>query len=365
MRMLLAAACYLATAACAADDRLETKDLSPELSAWTRIAPTDRFEIESPLWVRRDSLLGEPQRLLATRQYLWVVDRGDPFLHALDLETGEVQSSRIRRGSGPGELSGIPTIGAWDSAGRIWLADLQARRLIVVESGLGDSTETLAIVPSEGNRRAVRFAGDSTSLWGVTVGPDGITPRRLTVADDSGARTVRLVERVSAFPAASLNLTRRQRRDLLLQGSLCVAPSGGAAAYAPFGEGMLFLTSGGDDEWRLIDGPVPSRPEVSSDTAARYAPTRHYYIDCTWSRSQLFLLFSGGRIGPADNDPSVVGREVHVLARSGELTQVIRLPAAVTRIAVDEAGATLFAISGEKDAVIAYRIGRSEARRER
>lgn len=365
MRVLLAAACGVASVACAPDDRLATKDSSSALSAWTVIPPTDRIEIESPLWVLRDSLLGEPRRLLATRKYLWVVDRGDPFLHALDHETGAVQFSRIRRGSGPGELSGIPTIGAWDSAGRVWLADIQARRLIIVASGLDDSTETLAIVPSEGNRRAVRFAGDSASLWGVTVGPDGISPRRLEVLDEAGTRTVRLAKRESAFPVASLNLSKKQRRDLLLQGTLCVAPSGGPATYAPFGEGMLFLASGSSDEWKLIDVPVPSRPQVSGDTAARYEPTRHYYIDCAWSRSALFLLFSGGRIGSADDDPSAVGREVHVFSRSGELTQVIRLPAAVTSIAVDEEGGTLYAISGEKDGVIAYRVARSESRRGR
>jgi hypothetical protein len=50
---------------------------------------------------------------------------------------------------------------------------------------------------------------------------------------------------------------------------------------------------------------------------------------------------------------------VHVFARTGELTQVIRLPTAVTGIAVDEAGTTLYAISVEKDAVLSYRISAS------
>jgi hypothetical protein len=237
------------------------------------------------------------------------------------------------------------------------MADIQARRLIIVEPSLDDSTETLVMVPSTGNRRAVRLAGDSASLWGITLGPEGILPGRLEVADDAGARSIRLADRASVFPLDSLQLPSKQRRDLLLQGTLCAAPNGGSAAYAPFGEGMLFMVSGGSEAWRSIDVPLPSRPQVLGDTAARYEPIRHYYIDCVWSRDQLFLLFSGGLIGPANADSSAVGREVHVFARTGELTQVIRVPTAVTGIAVNEAGTTLYAISGEKDAVIAYRIG--------
>lgn len=344
--------------ACNSIDRTASADQSKRSSAWESVPPNERVEITSPTWVLRDSLIGEPRRLLATRDYLWIVDIGDPFLHAIDIATGSIRFSRVRRGTGPGELSGIPSIGPWDSTGRIWLADIQARRLVVVGSDLDDSSETLAIVPSEGNRRAVRFGGDSGSLWSVTLGQDGVYPRRLEVVEDSGSKSVRLDARESVFPVASLELPKKQLRDLLLQGSLCVAPSEGSAAYAPFGEGMLFMLTGRSEEWRWIDAPVPSRPEVIRDSSARYTPSRHYYIGCAWSRDHLYLLFSGGVIGSLGDDPSAVGREVHVLSRSGELSRVIRLPQAVSSLSVDELGETLFTISGERDAVVAYRIPR-------
>lgn len=278
------------------------------------------------------AIIGIPAGLVATGGMLWVRDAaGDPGIHMLDSESGELLQSFGSRGDGPGDFSTRPfgLVKEVEAPGTVWAWDLGHQRLTRLDPlpwrEYEVQTINLEVPPTV--QRVVRTEG------GRFIGVAGSEESRFVLFAPDGSR-----ERVIAHPLPGPEeAPHRSRINAANQAiAVCAWPGRGfVVANSQFGQIDYYDHSGG--HVRSADVPFPSDPIFEPDAAG--VPTfrwrESHYVSCTATERALYALHSGRDLASHDSETAGSGNVIHVFTWSGELLATYRLDRDVSRIFVD------------------------------
>lgn len=281
----------------------------------------------------RSPVLGQPILILVDGPSIWIVDAaGNPGIHEVDALSGEHLQSLGRRGAGPGELRGTATALLSDPRrpGGIWVWDLMLQRMTWFPS-------RIAAPPAAGKE--------------PTMVPFSVTPRPLRMAVLSNGRLVaqtasageRFVflsfegDRLGAMPGPVLEhpdvpLDRRIS-DTNSSVTLCPGPHGGfSVAYMFAGRIEVYNDAGELEALAQVPDPFPlysTRPDGVLAVGDRVG-----YLTCASDGELIYAVYSGREIPPdrPTEDGDLLGTELHVFDRSGELVGIRVLKPGVSTI---------------------------------
>ncbi len=298
-----------------------------------------------------DPIIGDPGHLGVQGDRLWVGDRsGDPYLHAVDIATGEVSVSMGRHGEGPGDFKKMPQFShrPGDDAG-IWAYDDGLKRM-TRETGRPTADYAIFHPPSA-------FVDVYALLWlarNRLVGIGDMDTNRIIISDTSGHLLA--MHNAALLGADSIPLLARR------------AASGGFAACAsPVARrfAVLYQLGGRIDIFDsaglfVVRASVP----FASNGDWAMSPRRHtlwaqadwfYYIDCDATSRYLYALFAGHRTDGPHGGRVRAARYVHVFDWDGQLVNVIGLNHEMSTIAVS-GDTTLFAAGQNGEGIFEYRL---------
>lgn len=296
--------------------------------------PVDTLEAEL---LSQPPAIGQPGFLQPWGEHLLVSDwLGDPNLHVLDRETGELIVSFGRIGRGPGEFpNALPGIQRpWHDTTATWVFD--GRKLTRVETpgpiGRDPATVDLTAVPL-----VLRAAWmDSTTILGVTWEPP---ERRFVFFDETG----RVTREVPGDLLGHDGVPESVRAEASASFSLCTHPGAGRFALVYKRAARVRIYDGAAKH--VLDAHVPYAIDATFeeiDGEIRFVPEWITYQSCWASSDFLYAVYSGDRYTPASAG-SLGGEEIHVFDwNSGRLVKMFHLDTRIFGIAVDEDSGWLY-----------------------
>ena len=304
--------------------------------------------------VNSSLILGQPGGLARTGKFLWILDYAqDPFLHVVDLESGDIVRSFGRRGEGPGEFGTMTSINAPDPNGQIvWAFDGRLQRFtrLSLDANLETQPFQAAVQrPAPLLVRALFIQG------GRVVGLSSTDSSRFLILDTAGNLLAR-----HKGPLLGPDSIRTEERLRLSHGvSLCEMGVDHGFAVAYFAAGRIERHDAGADLVNLFSVPFSSnglfiRDKVTSALTASRG--RYYYRDCKSTRRFVFALFSGRWEQAFPPNTSQWSNFVHVFDQSGNLKVVLQLDHTAFGIAVGEGDSTLYTASIEDAAIYQYHL---------
>ncbi len=281
-------------------------------------------------------LFGTIHRLATDGRTLWVADfAGDPFLHAVDLATGQVRASVGRAGDGPGDYRSVLALLPARRAAAVWVFDPVGRRLTLVDSSarvvaddhsmvtLPASPRILAVARL-GDRFVARAFSDDASRRMLLLGPSGQIVGG-AVADLLGDETV----------------PERQRQNASVNAALCARPDGTRFAVAFRYAGRIEIRDSLAGLVALAGVPVASNGDFQPNAQGQpvWHSGRAFYEDCAATDGHLFALFSGWDERDPERGQNVresgYADRVHVFDWAGALVGSLALGQRVTSIMLD------------------------------
>lgn len=288
-------------------------------------------------------IIGRPYGLSLSGDVLWVQDgAGDPELHALDVNTGQVIQSVGRRGSGPGEFKSVfGTSVMGGEPGSAWVFDVRLQRLTLVHPDK----------PIEGDAQIVRLDGAPRivrALWltpATIIGVNEDPATRFVRFDSTGSRIAAVAGSLLGDPS----IPEAARRRATITGfQICSERSRGfAMVFGTAGRVELYAPSA-----RLLGTasvPYPSQPRFTRDRntgTPKRLVDRVWYTDCDATDRHVYALFAGRREKKFPPDEMTTSRFLHVFSwDDGSLVRVVRLDPPVGNIQVDPTETTLYGSS--------------------
>jgi hypothetical protein len=299
-------------------------------------------------------VIGRPMAAQASPGLLWLLDgAGDPSVHLISLPSGALQSSRGRRGRGPGEfvspwaLSTRPT----EQDFAVWIFDLAMQQMSRVALEASDAQRSVTLKSAD-RVLSARWLNDSVIL-GVT----SVAARRFVLFDSSGSVIHTRSGPLLGESHPGMNEATRQRATAA-GFRLCGAPKPHTHAIVYFAAGRVEMY---DTAGSFVRGntPYPTDvalvPDQGGDTKIDYS--RRYYVDCTATAEQLYALFSGRLEADYETgEERSSGEYVHVFNPKGELVHQLKLSEPVATITVSPDGRRLYAGSAVTAAVYEFDI---------
>ena len=305
-------------------------------------------------------VMGRPLRLELSQdeRVLWTVDLvGDPSLHALDLDTGELIVSVGRRGDGPGDFGAISGLYADFGGGdAVWAWDPTLRRLTRVEPRPLSEQDVLTL-----DLRNSSFPVQRIAL----LDPDRIVGHSMQAEEGRFGILSwdgHLLKVVPPRPGyllgpdeGSIELRKRATdAGVVLRGW----PSRGFAV-ANMTAGRIEMFDREAEFKRLADVPFQSgvvfeRLDDGQETIVR---DRSWYVDVAVADERMFALFSGRHRDAFSPEEAGAGVYVHVFDwLDGSLLEVFELDQAAGSIAVSRTGEWLYAVIPETARIRKYPI---------
>lgn len=310
--------------------------------------PVDTLRAEL---LSRPPAIGLPGFIQPWGDHLLVSDwQGDPNLHALDRETGELIVSFGRIGPGPGEFAGM-LVGMQllpRDTSAVWVFD--ARRLTRVERP-GPIASDVAVVEPTATPTLLRAAWlDSVTIVGVNLRP----PEKRFMLFDAAGNVTRTVPGVLLGHDA---IPMPQRVEASLNFSFCVNPRGTGFAVLYHDAAKVEIYD--HTAKHVLDAAVPYWTGSlfgRVDGEVRFIPRRFAYSSCWASAEVLYALYSGGDYYSTDMNESM-GREIHVFDwRTGGLVRKLHLDVPILGFSVVEDSGWLYAGSLADAGIYRFRL---------
>ncbi len=296
-------------------------------------------------------MIGEPITVLARDGYLWAIDRsGDPYLHVIDLATGDRVLSFGRRGEGPGEFAfPVALFPHPRMASAVTVYDGQQRRFteITLDSGrvprIGNiSSLSRAPIPLQVGRVGDHYVGwlrDSAWRWSRFRLNDSApsTVAGPLVGPESAPRTERI--------KASANIT------------VCARPDGSGFAALYGSAGRIELHDSMAAFLGLAGVPDSTNGEFVTEPGGRmrWDRRRFFYAGCAATNRFVFALFSG-RVEGVPGKLAYAGDQVQIFDWQGVLRGELELSTDVVDITVDSGGAALYGAGAEGGTIYSFDI---------
>jgi hypothetical protein len=300
-------------------------------------------------------ILGRPYGVVLSGDILWVREgAGEPYLHAVDLRSGEIVESVGRNGAGPGEFDGTPFVlsASKRDPGSVWAFDLSLRRFTLVQPGHAPDAES-RVVLLDGTPRVMKAVSmPDNEFVGVTASSEA----RFVRFDSTGAR-------VTQRPGPLLgdaSVPEAERRKATITGfAICPHPAGGfAVVYGTAGRVELYDSSASLVDTALV--PFPSQPAFARDERTgrtRWVDDRSWYLDCEATSRHLYALFAGRSTTEFRGGQAAIGRFLHVFSwDDGELVSTFELDPPIGSIAINPAGTTLYGASVATAKIYRFRL---------
>jgi hypothetical protein len=293
----------------------------------------------------RDPGFGDLATLMVRGSYLWVGDAsGDPFLHVIDVTSGQVIVSFGRHGDGPGDFQSIPWLMAdpADPEGVI-VYDRLAGRLTRLGVGADSQVEvrSTTLVPVSSPHPAwiapvrggyvgwLRDVRDSAHRW-ILFGHPGGAP--------------------TAVPGPLVGPERvgfRQRLDASSSLQICERPDGTRFAVVYGSAGRIELHDSAARFLGLADVPDSSNGDFQQQPGRGliWNGLHFWYASCAASEPYLFALYAGTRVhypGPPPN----ISRQVQIYDWHGRLIATLALSTGIDAIALDVKRGVLYGLGG-------------------
>jgi len=289
-------------------------------------------------------LFGNVGRLATDGETLWVSDlAGDPFLHVVRVAGGVIAAAVGRIGDGPGDFRSVYGLIPIRGASSVWVYDVTARRLTLVDSlgRLAEGPHAIIELPASPRFGSVARLGDRFVLR-ATHGSD--SAERLVFVDGGGSVTHRSGEDL----LGDASVPERQRQNASANAAMCARPDGTRFAVAFRYAGRIDLRDSVGQLVARAEVPTPTAGDFADDAGGQLAwsSNRAFYEDCVASDKFVYALFSGWNA----QDPvrgqnlreSNVSKSVHVFDWAGRLVGILTLDQWVTSLALDlERGALL------------------------
>jgi hypothetical protein len=301
--------------------------------------------------------IAKPWQIQVSGSKLWVVDAaGDPGLHMLDAESGELVRSLGRKGDGPGEFKAGP----WDvdpvsgSHDGVWALDRGHQRMTLFDSRTLPANEL----------QMLRLQGPTTianTTWlrsDLIVGVTATEQERIVLMDADGRR-LRTVAAPFLGPA---DISYQERQQASATGfRLCAQPPARGFVIVYYTASVIEHYDSTGYLVRRMDVPFPSEPvfERTESGEASFRYDRDHYLDCTSTDERLYALYSGrhiarGEIAAADY--------VHVFDWQGAFHGAYRLDWPVRGISIDPEGRYIYAVSLLDAGVYRFPVPRRDPR---
>lgn len=299
-------------------------------------------------------LIARPLEMVASRTYLFITDIKPPYVHVLDMITGEHTRSFGLQGEGPGDFPSTPLLVAGSTRGdTAWFYQVTSGRLsgVAVRDLSADTlpsiSATRAFNPGSGWIFALDGPDTAGNLLGMTEAPDGIQAFTYSLPGDSliTRGTLALIDdRIdpSSFGQA-------------YQGILCYVPERDVwlQFYRDAGRTDIIDVTGAIRGEVLI--PFHWLPHVEESTkkpgrmifSAFLARTRHAYAGCAVTERFVYGLYLGhltGDRGAKHYFDRLPLAEVHVFDMSFNLVKTFVLDHAALVLAVPPGDTVLFTV---------------------
>lgn len=296
--------------------------------------------------------IGQPFRMHWTAGRLWILDaKGDPWLHMLDPEAGDVVYSGGLTGEGPGDYDMLFGIGAVPGQrGVLWAFDPALGRGTMVGPLGPDGKPSIATIQLNGPSVSHAVWVDADRLIGV--GPTAA--ERFTILTASGELAA-----VVEGPLLGAEDVPMRQRITASYGLISVCAIAGGFAIAYGGAGRVEMYDSDGRFVRTAEVPYPSDAVFARNAGSgelRYEHPCTWYVDCYSTNTHVFALFSGRLQSEFQGMDADSGEFVHIFRNDGALERVLRLDHAVRAIAVDENGRTLFGASTVDARILQYAI---------
>jgi hypothetical protein len=292
--------------------------------------------------------------MMASGTYLFITDIKPPYVHVLNVITGDHRRSFGLEGEGPGDFPSTPLVVAGSTRGdTVWFYHVRQGRLSGVAiqdlsvDTLPSISATRAFDPRSGWTFAIDGPDAAGNLLGMTEAPNGIETFAYSLPGDS------LITRGTL----ALNDERMVPSSLgqAYQGILCYVPQRDAwlQFYRNAGRADIIDVTG------AIRGEVPVPfhwpPHVEESTKRpgqmifnTFLPqTRHAYSGCAVTERFLYGLYLGhltGDGGGRNYFDRLPLAEVHVFDMSFNLVKTFVLDHATSVLAVPPGDTVLFSV---------------------
>jgi hypothetical protein len=308
--------------------------------------------------VKGAQALVNPGSLVVAGRFLVVGDDAESFIKVFDRNSGSLVATAGRRGSGPGEFTGIWSLQAVDEGNsdfRVWGYDPNQLRLVGYElnrDGQPTYISPQVVLQSTGNPTSAQWVSP-TMIAAVGLFHEA----RFILFDTAG----RLLEKLGTVPLASDKFPIFAAQQAL-QPTLTVHPDGTRLAVASRYAGRVDIYDTSDGTSLTVKVPLPFDPPVSLAQRGNLTifvsdqQTRFGYVGISSTKDRIFALFSG-RTRAEYPGRAFEGSQVHVFKWTGEFEGAIELGTGVLAIGVDMAGEAIYAIvTDPAPAVWAYDI---------
>lgn len=300
-------------------------------------------------------LVARPIVMAASSKYLFITDITAPYVHVLDVVSGDHRRSFGPEGEGPGDFVGTPLIVAGSARGdTVWFYHgLQGRLSGVAAQDLSvDSLPSISATRTLDSRASWTFSLDGPDAAGNILGmnevPDGVETFTYSMSGDS------LVSRGNL----ALSDTRMDPSSVgkAYQGVLCYVPQRDVW--------LQFYRSAGRADIIDVTGAIRGEvsipfhwlPHVEESTrtpgrmifAAFNARTRHAYAGCAVTDRFVYALYLGHRNGDRGIQQHLnrwPPAEVQVFNMAFALVKTFVLDHATSVIAVPPGDTVLFSVA--------------------
>lgn len=295
--------------------------------------------------------VGQPGFIQPWGEHLLVSDwLGDPNLHVLDRETGELIVSFGRFGPGPGEfpnaLTGIQRPSHDTTA--IWVFDGRKLTRIGTPGPVGRDAATVDLTAIPLVLRAAWM--DSTTILGVTWEPP---ERRFVFFDEAGSVTRAVRGDLLGHDGVPVS----ERAEASAQFSLCAHPQ--AIRFALLYKRAARVRIYDSTAKHVVDATVPYAIDATFeevDGEIRFIQEWITYQSCWASNDVLYALYSGDDYRTASAG-SLGGEEIHVFDwNSGRLVRTLYLDRRIFGFAVDEDSGWLYGGSLQDAGIYRFRL---------
>jgi len=299
-------------------------------------------------------LIARPLEMMASGRYLFITDIKPPYVHVLDVITGDHPRSFGLEGEGPGDFPSTPLVVAGSTRGdTVWFYHVRPGRLSGVAiqdlsvDTLPSISATRAFDPGSGWTFSIDGPDAAGNLLGMTEALNGIETFTYSLPGDS----------LSTRGTLALNNEQMDPSSLgqAYQGILCYVPERDVwlQFYRNAGRTDIIDVTG------MIRGEVPVPfhwpPHVEESTkqpgrmvfAFNLARTRHAYSGCAVTERFVYGLYLGhltGDGGGRDYFDRLPPAEVQVFDMSFKLVKTFVLDHATSVLAVPPGDTVLFSV---------------------
>lgn len=306
-------------------------------------------------------LIARPLEMMVSGTYLFITDIQPPYVHILDVTTGDHRRSFGLQGDGPGDFASTPLVVAGSTRGdTVWFFQARPGRL----SGMAIQNLSVDTLPSISTTRSIDLGAGSTfsidgpdadgNLLGMTEVLDGIETFSYSLQGDS----------LIARSTLGLNDERMDRSSLgqAYQGILCYLPERDVWLHFYRNAGRADII----DATGAIRGEIPipfhwlPHVEESAKQPGRIlfsyflARTRHAYSGCAVTDRFIYALYLGhlnGDGGGRNYFDRLPPAEVQVFDMSFNLVKTFVLDHATSVLAVPPGDTVLFSVKNDTTGV--------------